>query len=541
MPPRPSPVEQRLAQMSALWLEATADDAVRVVVWRIPDNADRMLQAFFESQRHATEWQLPDLFVRFDAPFETSFGYSRALNEALLESYNGSLEGFRENGISFNWPSAAAGRADSAAGFVALFNSFAQHHATHFRCAVAALMPSAANSAAVWVDWVRSALRAGVAPNVRLALVESASAPTWQFLRDDHAQVTRTIDAPIDMFDIARETAARSPSNGPAVAYRQLFADVLTLVEKGTPAQTAARAEHALKIAAREQWPDQQVALHMAVAGSHVKAQAYEPALARYRLAREQAELAARARHPVGDNLVMQTWFGEAGVWLAAGQPRQASLAYLQAAACAQRFGNRMLGLEGFRMAAFCDARAGDRELAREHGALAVHEGRAIAADERAQTTLGVALHDLLRLQDAPRAERIEQLAQAYAAQLAETHAEGERQAARLGNRPADAAIDAIDTEMNRRFEAAFAQLREQRERLIHGGDEYFRKVVAVGRELLQPQWCGLPEVKHPLDTEVAHWTRLPQSAPLPPPGDLTTAVEAVTSPSNAMPIAVTP
>ena len=94
---------------------------------------------------------------------------------------------------------------------------------------------------------------------------------------------------------------------------------------------------------------------------------------------------------------------------------------------------------------------------------------------------------------------------------------------------------------MNRRFEASFAQLREQRERLIHGGDEYFRKVVAVGRELLQPQWCGLPEVKHPLDTEVAHWTRLQQSAPLPPPGDLATVADATSSPSNTAAAVVLP
>jgi hypothetical protein len=44
---------------------------------------------------------------------------------------------------------------------------------------------------------------------------------------------------------------------------------------------------------------------------------------------------------------------------------------------------------------------------------------------------------------------------------------------------------------------------------------------VAIGRDLLQPQWAGLPEVKHPLDKEQAVWARMPKSAELPPPGDL--------------------
>jgi hypothetical protein len=77
---------------------------------------------------------------------------------------------------------------------------------------------------------------------------------------------------------------------------------------------------------------------------------------------------------------------------------------------------------------------------------------------------------------------------------------------------------------MNARFEAAFAELREARERLIQGGDAYFRKVVGTARELLHPQWCGQPEVAHPLDTDVPQWKKLPQGNRLPAPGDLAVA-----------------
>jgi hypothetical protein len=87
--------------------------------------------------------------------------------------------------------------------------------------------------------------------------------------------------------------------------------------------------------------------------------------------------------------------------------------------------------------------------------------------------------------------------------------------------------VDRIEGEMHASFEAAFQNLREQREKLIARGDDYFRKVVAVGRDLLHPHWAGLPEVKHPLDKDQAMWTKMPHSASLPPPGDLQGAPKA--------------
>lgn len=516
-----NPVEKRIELMRDLWLQATEDPQVRVVVWRVPDNAERMLLAFFEAQRLEGDWQAPDLFLKFDAPFETGFTYSRMLCDALIESYTASADSFKEQGIAFNWPFASVPRPDSAAGFLNLLGAFSRHHREHFRYAVAALMPMPVTSADALDAWVRGAVHAGVPVNVRLSLVESASRPRWQWLSKEHGPYVRVIEAPIDMFDVARETAAQSPSTGPAVAYRQMLTDVLALVEKGTPAQVSARADKALKVAEREKWPDQQVVLHMAVAGSHLKAQDHPGAIRSYRQARACAEQAERSGNPVGGNLVMQTWFGEAGAWLAAKQLRQAAQAYRSGAEVAQRIANLMFSLEGFRMAAFCYARNGDTEPAREHGILAVREGKAMPPEERVPSTLGMALHDLLRLQDAARAEDLEKLAAAYQAEIAKAHDKAEKQGAALGPAPVNEAVDRIEAEMHASFERSFQNLREQREQVIGRGDEFFRKVVAIGRELLHPQWSGLPEVKHPLDKEPAAWAKMPQSAALPEPGEI--------------------
>jgi hypothetical protein len=83
------------------------------------------------------------------------------------------------------------------------------------------------------------------------------------------------------------------------------------------------------------------------------------------------------------------------------------------------------------------------------------------------------------------------------------------------------AGLEKIESAMHARFETGFQRQRQEREHLIAGGDEFFRKVVALARELLNQLWNGLPEVKHPLDKDVPEWSEPPQFTKLPDPSGL--------------------
>ncbi|MFD0738594.1 hypothetical protein ACFQZQ_04745 [Lysobacter koreensis] len=516
-----NPVMKRVEAMREAWMQATESPDVRLLVWRIPANADRMFAAFVEAQQHPGDWNTPDFFLRLDAPFETGFGYSRALKQELERGYFDSIDAFKEQGIAADWIGVHDTQPDSAAGFVAQLASFAQHHGKHLRHVAAVLMPASVVSDAALEAWLDAALRAPVPPSLRLVLVDDAQACRWQALVERHGALARVIEAPIDLFDIARETAAQAGGAGPTTAYRQMLTDVMTLLERGSAAQTAARAEKALVLAQREQWPDQQVVLHMAVAGAHLKEQQHAEAIGRYRRARDCALQAELARHPAAGSLVMQSWFGEAGAWLVARQPSRAAQAYVHGAEAARRVPNAMFVIEGYRMAGFCLAQDRHVEGAREHLLRALQEAKAVAPAERAMTTLPLVLQDLLRLQDAPRTERLERCASDYQAATAQAHGHAEQQAGKLGDRPAPAALERIEADLLEALERCFARFGHERERLVAGGDEFFRKVVAVGRDFLHPAWNGLPEVKHPLDKELPEWRQPPQFALLPDPDPL--------------------
>jgi len=510
-----SPVEKRLEDLRDQWMRATEEADTKLLIWRPPGNAERMLDVFFEAQKHPGDWSVPDMFLNLEANFETSFSFSRELKESLLLGYSASRAGFLEEG-AVRWDGAAESHPDTAAGLMGLLNSFAEHHREFFRYLVLVVAPARVASANALEKWVGSALQVPISARIKLCLVDDAERKRWQPLVDRFGDAVRVIESDIDMFDIARNTAAQAGGAGPATAYRPMLVDVMTTLEKGSAAQVASRADKAMRLATRHEWPDQQGLLHMAVAGAYLKEQQFAEAIVRYRAARECATRAREQQHPVGANLVMQTWFGEAGAWLAAQQMGKAADAYRVASREAIAVPNAMFVIEGLRMAAFCCVRSRHIDQAREDLLNAVSEGKKVSPADRPMTTFPMVLQDLLRLQDSDRATGLEKLAAEYQSRLDDAHQGAEIKAARLGPDPARQQLAQIDTEMLQQCEAAFSRLCKEREELIATGDEFFKKVVAVARDLLHPQWNGLPEVKHPLDKELPEWTSPPDFAVAP-------------------------
>lgn len=523
MNPAKNPVERCMDDLRAQWLEASTGSDTRLFVWRTSANAQRMLTAFFELQQQPGEWNTPDLFLRFTPAFETSYGYSRTLKDTLLMGYAEGRDNLRQQGVAHDWDGAFETRPDTATGFLGLLDSFAAHHGEHLRYAVAVLDPTRIAADDALEIWLEQALAAPVPPRIRLMLTDSITNPRWYKLAERYPALTQIIDSRLDMHDIARATAAQSSSGDSSTAYRQMLTDVMTLLERGSAAQTEARAERALRLAERQSWPDQQVALHLMVAGAYLKEQQFEPAIRRYRLAREAAIRAQEAEHPAAQELLLQTWFGEAGAWFTAKQLPHAAQAYVEGAHVAQQIPNTLFAIEGFRMAGYCFARAKQNEPAREHYLLGLAEARALAPAERELTTFPLLLQDLLRLQDPKRVERIERCAEEYKKAVTEARQQVECDARALGEAPTRIDLERIDAAMLDRCETAFAYCGETRETLIGGGDVFFRKLIAVGRDMLHPAWNGLPDVKHPTDKGLSEWKQPPSFTPLPSGDDLST------------------
>ena len=119
-----NPVEQCLMGLKSRWETFRSDPSKRLLVWRVQNDAVRILQCFLEVQKHDTEYTTGDLFFVFEPPFEHSIQYSRELKESIAGQYEASTKDIKIQGLPIDWEAAPNEHADSATGFIRNLCSF---------------------------------------------------------------------------------------------------------------------------------------------------------------------------------------------------------------------------------------------------------------------------------------------------------------------------------------------------------------------------------------------------------------------------------
>lgn len=501
-----NPTEQLMAQLERQWLAASDDPAARLFIWRVKANAESLIQAFIALQQQAPgDYSTPDLFIGFMAPFDTAYGYSRALADELIERYEAS------DGAQ-GWDFEPLLPCLGATQWQALLGHFAEHHREQLRYVVAVFTPAQVSDRAALERWLAQNVER-IAEGVRVMLIDTLEQPVWQALQQAFPQRVRLMTPDIDGMTLMQQTASQlSDRDGDRLRCRQFMTDALLLLERGTPQQVATRAGLALAIAAKQGWLEQQVVMHNIIGGGWVKGKSADKAVAAYRQAQQVAQ--GIGDQPLRTTLQMQSAFGEGGAWFSVGEYRQAAGAYRLAAGLAQLAGNRLLAIEGMRMAGRCLVLDGDQTHALADYAQVIHAARPLSAEERGQTTLPLALQDLLHIQDDKRAQALADCADAYQQRKQQLILRAESEVAQQG-----ATLQAVrlaESRLQQALEQSFQQARSQREQLILEGYPGFRQTIAIGRQYLQPQWSGLPEIAHPFDAPVGEWQQMPHTMALP-------------------------
>jgi tetratricopeptide (TPR) repeat protein len=507
----PNPVERRIADLCQEWAGFRADPSKRLLIWQAPENAERLLQAFFETQKHETEYSTGDLFIVFDASFEHSIQYSRALKEALAGQYKASREALESQGIACDWHYAPAEFADSATGFVHSIGSFGSHHQEQIGHCVAVLYPQYIMDNDAFAAWLGRALNAGVPEGLRLVVTDSLENPRFNGFEESAPGLVQTRTVQIDSLTLAQQTFAQEDAVGPAAVFRNHLMGLATLLEKGSADQVKAKAADALAFAKKQQWVDQQVVVALLVAGALLKEKRFDEAVTDYQNARQSARQTVDAGHPAGQQLVLQTWFGEAGAHLAAGDASAAGRCYDQAAELAQGIPNLVLAIEAWRMSAFCSARASDREGAIASVRKAFQLGNDLDPEQREMSTLPLTAVDLLRLIEPKRVVKIEKIKINLEQQAGRL-----RQAVELRSAELEAGADAeqyrhAEEHLARATAQAVEQAQKQLNTLVAGASQPFRHVFTQARNLLGRQWplfsaAAMPQTPQP---DTAHTQKL--------------------------------
>ena len=487
-----NPVEQRLLHLCELWSQFTAAQGKRLLIWQVQENAVRIVHCFFEVQKHQTDYTTGDLFLVFDAPFENTLQYSKAVKAALRAQYEASREDLKQEGLQDDWSFQPDHAPDTAAGALEALRSFGSKYHQAIGRLVAVFTPSTIADEQRFCTWLLQALERPLPERLRLLTLDSLEHPRLQHLTSQAHPEVHLQQPTIDALVVAQETFAQEKTTGPAGVFRNLMMGVVTLIEKGNADAVTAKAKDAVAFARKQQWLDQEVVLRIMVAGALLKESRHPEAIQVYHGARETAAAARAAQHPAGIKLVLQTWFGEAGAHLAANDPIKAAGCYDNAAELALDGKDVVLAVEAYRMAGFCLVRANDREGAVARLQASLDLGKHLKPEARGMTTLPIAAMDLLRVLDAERVAAMQQVRGRIEERVREANEVLEQQAQTAAAH--DSA--ALEAQHEGRLEQAHVQGDMELAELVAAASEPFSAAFQRGRELLGEEW--------PLDNAVA-------------------------------------
>ncbi len=505
-------VERRLVDVQQHWQDFVADENKRLLLWQIPDGANRLLEAFFEVQQHDGVQDKPygcaETFVVFDTPFDNSISYSRSLKQALAGHYEASQEALEQVGRAADWPFTAESLPDSAAGFVEGLNSLARHHRDVLGLLVAVILPSSVTAEAAWVDWLGRALDAGPDEGMRLLVLDSLEHPRCTTLAESDRPQLRIEPLPIDAIELAAETFAQEPAVGAPGVFRNLLIGLLGLVEKGTPEQVMIKASDAIEFARKQEWLDQEAVVRMMAAGSMLKTRRFDEAVTHFRHAHTCAEKVTASGHPAGRDLELQSWFGEASAHYAAKDLPQAIRCYQEAEPVAEAIPKPVLWIECLRMAAFCQRQNDDDKGAAASCERALQVAERMQPEARVLTTLPLVALEHLRLIDDKRTEQLEAIKQTLERDLTRTHQALEQAAARVeGSSNAADELKTMEQAMIDKRERHKHSAAREIESLVAAGVSAYREAFEHLRRLLWPEWPLDAPAQEPLDEAAVNET----------------------------------
>lgn len=394
------PIVRRLGVLEEQWRAFAALPDARLLRWVVRRDELRLCDAFFHLANDARAGDEPEIFLRFDEPFEDATRHGFALREGLIQQVEAARPGCEAEGVAVDWacPALDPGKADTAA-FARACGSFCAHHEGALDRLVVVLAPDQIGDGEAWQIWLQRMMHAAAALPVRFIALDPHEAPALDALAKGEPMRVQTMSPDLDMPSAYEEvSAAAGRLDTPGGRFRHAFVRLGRALGEGDIPAAEAHAREALTVTDQEGWHALSAGVHLAVGGGLLGARRAPEAVARYRKAEGAAVEAEKSGDPSGTKLRVQARFATAGGLMAEGAFDQAGVIYETTAPLAQDLDDKLLLLECRRMASFAYEQAGLPDRAWTEGVAALAVGGAMSSAERAGSTLPYAGQGLLRL-----------------------------------------------------------------------------------------------------------------------------------------------
>jgi tetratricopeptide (TPR) repeat protein len=394
--PRKNAIERRLEEIESVWIEFASNDQARLLRFVVDEDEVKLLDAFLELQNEEVS-EIPDLFLRFNEPFDDPASYGLTLRESLIEQYEEVREGIAAEGIPADWqcPPLMDGRSDIA-NFLKAAASLYEKYRGIMENLVAVLTPLAVADQTAWRHWLRRLVsRRDLPQGIRFLVLDSTVVRVLDGLAEAEPQQVVTETPDLDMPGAYAELVRGTPGAGPGFAFRRLFVALTNAAAVGNVAVAARAARRAQAIAQANSWPQLVTAVQMALGAAYFSAGDVAMTLKCYRAANKAIQ---GSSEPGSEKLDIQTRFAEAAALISDEKYEDAAEVYQQIGPLAEKQKDAFSALEAWRMAAWCRETLGDKEGAWDHAVKALDAGARLEEPVRPDSTLPYVGQLMLRL-----------------------------------------------------------------------------------------------------------------------------------------------
>ena len=396
-------IEQRLDRLHDQWVEFSTAPEPRILHWLVRQDEYRMVEAFLQKESDDGAGELPDIFMRFDEPFNDVNQYGAALLDGLLAQYAVVREELEQDGIAAEWqPAAPAPGTHSLTAFTAAAVSLHTHYADELEQLALVLTPTVVADPAQWQRWLIAAAR-GMPASVRIVIIDDIDSPVLAALEPDAEGLVASVPAELTMADAMVELAKAGGTAGPDGQFRVNFATLGQALGTGDLARAEQSANHAIAIARENGWTHLVAAVHFAMGAGLLNAGRPLEAVERYREVDAAGAQVEGEGEPLGTRLRMQGAFATGAAYVAAAAWDDGARVYEGAVPLTEALGEPLMTVDAWRMAAYCREQKRDTEGAWDFGHRALIAGEVIPPDQRPTSMLPYAGDALLRLAGSSR------------------------------------------------------------------------------------------------------------------------------------------
>ncbi|HEX5751557.1 MAG TPA: hypothetical protein VFZ09_35370 [Archangium sp.] len=395
---RKNAVERRLELLHDQWTEFAQQPEARLLRWVVEPDEVRMVEAFVRKEEDERTGECPDLFMRFDEPFEDAERYGHSLREAMVKRLEESRAGLEKEGAVWQCPPVVE-RDTGLESFLRACGSLRHHYEGVCEHLVAVLVPARVEEANAWRKWLGGAVQQLQGPHVRLVVLDDARTRELEPLAKDLPGKIVTVAARLDMARAMEELSQEAGHlDTPGGRFRDLLVRMSTAATKGDVGKVERLGEQAVALAREQGWHPLAVAAHFVVGGALLGTKRHQEALAHYQKAEDAATEAQSQGDTQGAILRLKSRMGRGCVQVTAEQYPQAAVLYEESAPLACELKDALMELECWRMASWCWEMSKEWEQAWACGRRAWEVGLGMEARARAGSTLPFLGEALVRL-----------------------------------------------------------------------------------------------------------------------------------------------